>query len=237
MNRPQDSQLPTKSTSGDTTRKTPGEKATAKSKNYYLIAYNFVSAGLWAVVLGRTVLLATTRGYAVVYPELFEYVKYVQTLAVLEILHAAAGIVRTPLITTAMQVASRLLLVWGIGQFFQSTTMTSPAFSTMLLAWSATEVVRYTYFALIISLDGGVPAFLTWLRYNLFFVLYPLGISSECWLVYRSIEPARLRQPGLEYALITVLLIYVPGSYVLFTHMMAQRRKTMRSLKGSKKSQ
>lgn len=91
MNRPQDSQLPTKSTSGGTIRKTPEERATAKSKNYYLIAYNFLSAGLWAVVLGRVVLLATSKGYASVYAETFEYVKYVQTLAVLEILHAAVG--------------------------------------------------------------------------------------------------------------------------------------------------
>lgn len=91
MNRPQDSQLPTKSTSGDTTRKTPQEKTTAKSKNYYLIAYNLLSAGLWAGVLTRTVLLASTKGYASVYAETFEYVKYVQTLAVLEILHAAVG--------------------------------------------------------------------------------------------------------------------------------------------------
>lgn len=121
------------------------------------------------------------------------------------------GIVRTPLLTTAMQVASRLLLVWGVGHFFPSTTSTSAAYSTMLLAWSATEVVRYTYFALIISLAGAVPSFLTWLRYNTFFVLYPLGISSECWLVYRAIEPAKSLQPGLEYALIGVLLIYVPG--------------------------
>lgn len=115
--------------------------------------------------------------------------------------------------TTAMQVASRLLLVWGIGHFFTATTAASPAFSSMLVAWSATEVVRYSYFATIISF-GGVPDFLTWLRYNTFFVLYPLGISSECWLVYKAIEPAKQLQPGLEWALIGVLIIYIPGEIV-----------------------
>jgi very-long-chain (3R)-3-hydroxyacyl-CoA dehydratase len=37
-----------------------------------------------------------------------------QTAAVLEIFHAAAGLVRSPLTTTVQQVASRIFVVWGI---------------------------------------------------------------------------------------------------------------------------
>lgn len=110
-----------------------------------------------------------------------------------------------------MQVASRLLLVWGIGHFFPVTTAASPAFSSMLVAWSVTEVIRYGYFAINLRF-GGVPDALTWLRYNTFFVLYPLGISSECWLIWKAVEPAKAYGVGLEWALIGVLLIYVPGS-------------------------
>ena len=44
------------------------------------------------------------------------------------------GVVRAPVLTTVMQVASRFLLVWGIGQFFPATTAASPAFSSMLLS-------------------------------------------------------------------------------------------------------
>jgi very-long-chain (3R)-3-hydroxyacyl-CoA dehydratase len=39
---------------------------------------------------------------------------FVQSFAALEVLHAALGWVRSPVPTTAMQVASRLFLVWGI---------------------------------------------------------------------------------------------------------------------------
>lgn len=74
-----------------------------------------------------------------------------------------AGLVRAPLFTTAMQVASRLLLVWGIGYAFPQTTRFSPAYSSMLLAWSVTEVIRYGYFAL--ALSASVPRVWTWLRY------------------------------------------------------------------------
>lgn len=37
-----------------------------------------------------------------------------QSLAALEVAHAAAGLVRSPVFTTVQQVASRLFVVWGI---------------------------------------------------------------------------------------------------------------------------
>lgn len=48
-------------------------------------------------------------------------------------------------------------------------------------------------------------------RYNTFYVLYPLGISSEMWLVHKSIDPASKRNPLFRYILWAVLAIYVPG--------------------------
>ena len=91
-------------------------------------------------------------------------------------------------------------------------------------------VGRYSYF--VFTLSGlGVPKIWTWLRYNTFLILYPLGISSECWLVYQAIPLARQRNEGLGYALWAILAIYVPGSYVLFSHMLAQRRKIARQNK------
>jgi very-long-chain (3R)-3-hydroxyacyl-CoA dehydratase len=97
----------------------------------------------------------------------------------------------------------------------------------------------------------------------MFFVLYPLGISSEMWLVYSSIPTASKLNPLYGYVLWAILGIYIPGenpfrvhrllkpkrrickraligfaplrlivralgSYVLYTHMMAQRRRIMR---------
>jgi Protein tyrosine phosphatase-like protein, PTPLA len=68
--------------------------------------------------------------------------------------------------TTLMQVASRILLVWGIGYNFPQVVATSPAYSSMLFAWSVTEVVRYSYF--VFFLGGGVPSWLSWLRWVYF---------------------------------------------------------------------
>jgi very-long-chain (3R)-3-hydroxyacyl-CoA dehydratase len=128
-----------------------------------------------------------------------------------------------------MQVSSRLLLVWAIVHAYPAATSTSPFYSSMLTAWSVTEVIRYSYF--VFNLRGSVPDFLTWLRYNTFYVLYPLGITSEVALVWKASVSGEVGAP-VKWVLWGVLGVYVPGSYVLFTHMMAQRRKVLRGRGG-----
>ncbi len=61
----------------------------------YLILYNAVNAYLWHVVLARVLAtLVRTRGTSDTYAEVGAFTKWTQTVAVLEILHAALG---TPL--------------------------------------------------------------------------------------------------------------------------------------------
>ncbi|KAK5725772.1 hypothetical protein LTR15_003962 [Elasticomyces elasticus] len=244
MNRPEDSQQ----LAADKQDEKPVKVVPPSYRSLYLILYNFVSAILWSVVLGRSLLIAGLHGYGSVHAGVGEFTKWTQTLAALEIVHAAigtlcrlrsvhgmntdmvAGLVRAPLMTTVMQVASRFLLVWGVVFFFPTTTSQSRAYTSMLLAWSVTEVVRYSYFAISLGY-GKVPERLIWVRYNAFFALYPIGISSECWLVWQSRAPGVKRWgTRWEWFCWAVLFIYVPGAYILFTHMMAQRRKVMRSL-------
>jgi len=205
----------------------PRSASSSAGKTLYLSLYNFVSCILWATVLGRTALvLGLSRRPGSVYSVTGEFVKWTQTLAMVEVLHSVFGIVRAPVLTTAMQVASRFLLVWGIADQFPYTVSKSTAYSTMLLAWSCTEVVRYSYF--VFFLNGSVPSALQWLRYNTFFILYPMGIASEMWLVYKSITPAKKKDPMYEYGLWAILAMYIPGSYILYSHMMSQRRRVMR---------
>nr|POE74318.1 putative very-long-chain (3r)-3-hydroxyacyl-coa dehydratase [Quercus suber] len=239
MNRPADAQDPI---APGKQAEQPVETVPPSARSLYLIAYNAVSTMLWAVVLGRVVMITLLHGGGArsgfgsqaridwlggpnVYRGVGDFAKWTQTLAGLEVVHALIGLVRAPLLTTVMQVASRFLLVWGIVHFFPATAL-SPLYSTMLLAWSVTEVIRYSYFAVNLAY-GKVPAVLVWARYNAFFVMYPLGISSECWLVWLATVPAKFLYDGLDWVLYSILAIYVPGSYILFTHMMAQRRKSM----------
>jgi len=101
------------------------------------------------------------------------------------------------------------------------------AFLGCLAAWGITECIRYGYFALQ-CLGKSVPQWWTWLKYNTFFVLYPVGISSECTLVYLALQPAAKLYPLYYWFLVALLCVYVPGSYILYSHMMSQRRRVMR---------
>ncbi|KAF7585232.1 hypothetical protein BBP40_011612 [Aspergillus hancockii] len=211
----------------------------------YLLAYNAASFTLWATCTLRGVYLLATNPPADI-PAIFNDIYWpllatTQTLAVLEILHSLLGIVRAPLTTTAMQVASRLLLVWGIMFLFHeqgdgqgivgassgAVKVGDYAFLGCLSAWGVTECIRYFFFALQV-LGAGVPSFLSWLRYNTFYVLYPLGITSECVMVVTALKPAAEFSPLYRWFLIAVLGIYVPGSYILYTHMIAQRKKALK---------
>jgi len=56
----------------------------------------------------------------------------------------------------------------------------------MILAWSTTEVIRYAFYTLSLARNT-VPGVLVYLRYTTFYILYPLGASSEALLILASL--------------------------------------------------
>ncbi|KAI9367322.1 tyrosine phosphatase-like protein [Aspergillus egyptiacus] len=227
----------------------------------YLLAYNAIAFFLWVTCTIRAVRLlinqSITNKLTFDLTELFaetysSLLLPAQSLAVLEILHSLFGLVRAPLVTTAMQVASRLFVVWGIlypfheqgsgkgivgGEGGIGNNQTGDfAYLGCLLAWGVTECIRYGYF--VMQVNGGaetVPGWWNWLRYNTFYVLYPIGISSECTLAYKALPNAAELHPLYYWFIVAVLVIYVPGSYVLYTHMIKQRRKSAKGKTDPKK--
>ncbi|EPQ56974.1 PTPLA-domain-containing protein [Gloeophyllum trabeum ATCC 11539] len=170
----------------------------------------------------------------------------VQSFAVLEVVHVLLGWVKSALPTTAVQVASRLILVWGIAERFEEAR-TSPFYATMLLSWASTEIIRYSYYALSLLSSPTSPApfkvtipyWLTYLRYTTFYVLYPTGAGSEAFCMYATlpksnpISGAWVQQMlwgrwGVEdWVRAALFVIWWPGLYVMYTHMMRQRRKVL----------
>lgn len=160
----------------------------------------------------------------------------VQTLATLEVVHVLLGLVRSPLPTTVIQVSSRLILVWGIVARFPNTHI-NPFYTTMLLAWSLTEVIRYSYY--VLSLAGAqVPFWLTWLRYTTFYFLYPLGAGSEALVALSTIpewKNGRYTNWSPEaWAKAAMVLIWIPGLCIMYSHMLQMRRKVLGRGKGQK---
>ena len=68
-------------------------KPASTANKAYLIFYNSVSALLWSVVLGRTVMLLGLHGPEYVYPNVGEFTKWTQTLAGLEVMHSLLGMI------------------------------------------------------------------------------------------------------------------------------------------------
>jgi very-long-chain (3R)-3-hydroxyacyl-CoA dehydratase len=198
----------------NTSSKPVGGATAAESplKTGYLVLYNATSALLWTTVLTRTITLAAARGPGAVHAGVGDWTKWTQTLALLEVAHALLGVVRAPLATTVMQISSRLLLVWAIVHPFPHLARENAAYTTMLLAWSATEVIRYTFFTLTKAV-GAAPDPLVWLRYSSFLVLYPVGITSECLMIWAAVPEARKLRQEYAWGLYAILAIYVPGKW------------------------
>lgn len=68
----------------------PKPKGTTAAQNY-LLAYNAASALLWTAVLGRVTLLVPLVGITNVFGGVDDFVRWVQTLALAEVAHAAFG--------------------------------------------------------------------------------------------------------------------------------------------------
>lgn len=202
----------------------------------YLYVYNLLSTSLWSIVFVNTLL-----GFYVGQPYLFEltnkFTTVVQCCAVLEIFNAIVGYVKAPIFTTTIQVLSRFLVVIGIFQLLPN----SPAnvhwvYMTLCLSWSITEVLRYGFYASKLYSPDEVPPFLVWCRYSLFVVLYPSGVASEVTMIYMSLPEAD-KVFGSYYLgfLKLVLLIYLPGLFILYSYMLQQRKKVLGQEQKNKK--
>ena len=138
-------------------------------------------------------------------------------------------------------VASRLLVVWLI--FVPCEDVQNSWVATLaILSWCCVEVPRYLYYALN-SLNAA-PFVLTWIRYSLFFILYPTGISGEVLSMWKSL-PFFLNNPtytiampnkwnialSLYSTIVVFLVIYVWGSPTMYTHMIKQRNKALSKAK------
>ena len=157
-------------------------KKTSPLTNGYLLLYNSTSLALWGTLTARLCLLLSPLGpqtdISSIYDALFPLLRITQSLALLEILHSLFGLVRASVVTTAMQVASRIVVVWGVMHLFSEQAVGVEngilgggevqlgdwGFIGCLGAWGVTECIRYGFFTLQLS-GLEAPKWLLWLRY------------------------------------------------------------------------
>ncbi|CAA0807633.1 Very-long-chain (3R)-3-hydroxyacyl-CoA dehydratase PASTICCINO 2 [Striga hermonthica] len=211
-------------------------------RRIYLALYNWILFLGWSHVLYLAVSTLRSSGPHSVYAAVETPLLLAQSAALVEILHSLAGIVRSPVTATLPQVASRLYVTWGILYSFPETR-THFLVGSVVVSWSITEIIRYSFFGLKETF-GFAPSLLLWLRYSTFLLLYPAGIASEVGLIYNALPYMRrsgkysVRMPNkwnfsfdYYYNALLVLGFYVPGSPHLYGYMLGQRKKALSKVK------
>ncbi|KAL0124785.1 hypothetical protein PUN28_006562 [Cardiocondyla obscurior] len=205
----------------------------------YLVSYNLAQTLGWSYILYLIVqhYIQPSSG-STLWDKTKLPVVVFQNAALLEIIHAAIGIVRSNVIVTTFQVFSRVMLVVGVILATPYTyAAASPGLPLALTAWSITEIIRYSYY--FANIIGIVPNILTWLRYTFFIGLYPLGVTGELLCFYAAVKYASVNPDSWSYVLpnkwnftfsylyflIIIMLVYIPGFPQLYLHMFKQRSK------------
>ncbi|GMI34280.1 hypothetical protein TrCOL_g3081 [Triparma columacea] len=218
-------------------------------KDLYLIGYNAACAAGWAYVLYLATCVVFASGVPcchhevlasleTVYlepPLLKETLIVVQSAALLEIVHAALGLVRSPVVVTAMQVMSRIVALFAV--VYSPVSQAHYGSGLMIFGWSLVEVPRYAfYLAALITGDAtkGTPYPLFYLRYSLFYVLYPLGITGEMFTFYNTTyDPDFISAfpsfgPYLSWFYLITMLVYIPGGPFMYMNMVGNRKSAFR---------
>ncbi|XP_055339758.1 very-long-chain (3R)-3-hydroxyacyl-CoA dehydratase hpo-8-like isoform X2 [Paramacrobiotus metropolitanus] len=167
--------------------------------------------------------------YASVNPAL----QFFQTLAVAEIVHAAVGFVKSSPLLTGFQVFSRVFVVWAVLDY-SVEARDSVGFPMLLICWTLAEMTRYAFYAAnLINMDAPV---LTWLRYTMFIVLYPIGITGELLATWQSMNKIVEKRPycysdnavnWVWYVYVGLMLTYIPVFPKLYLYMLHQRKKVL----------
>merc|ERR1712243_132719 len=158
-----------------------------------------------------------------------------QTGALLEILHAGLGLVRSSVQVTVQQVWSRVYVTWLI-LYMLPPSQLSVGFPLLLFAWTITEIIRYSMYT--INLISTPPYFLTWLRYTFFIIAYPTGVTGELLCSYWGMLYANAKAVGsitlpnklnitfsFPLVILGIMLLYIPLFPPMYLHMFGQRKK------------
>lgn len=216
----------TASSSGTRGLKRGGRKSVGPWVTTYLVLYNVLSALAWGYfgyAFIRSFLSMGVHNLGLTARATVPTLAYVQTGAVLEVLHVLLGWVPSQLLSTTVQIASRLFVVWLPAYWMQLGSEVPLGYALIAVAWTLSDLTRYIYY--VGSLLGRTPYVLTWLRYTLFLGLYPMGTLGEMYLIARASAVFGEMRLWYRWVLLGLLAIYPFGFLFMYAHMRKQRAK------------
>lgn len=203
--------------------------------NLYLFLYNLLQACGWGIALIKVLSnFMCTKSVNSAYASAGELICLLQSLALLETIHGAIGIVPNGMLFPLLQWIGRTHVVVAVAHGIEEVQDNKSIF-IIFVAWCITEVVRYPNYAL--NCFGTSPYILTYLRYTLFIVLYPTGFLSELWLMYKALPFIKKKNlyeglfAGLPFsfsAFVLAMICVYPFIFPkMYLHMFKQRRSKL----------
>mgnify|MGYP005849365027 CR=1 FL=1 len=189
----------------------------------YLISYNVLLLLAWAIFF----IWQITHGF-VIDKISITILNIAQVAALLEIFHAKKGWVKSPVFTTALQISSRVFVLFWLNVIPEAQQIKIFGISGITIvsvAWSVTEIIRYSYYAT--SLLNKEIKLLTFLRYTLFIVLYPLGITGEAMIMLSVLKWNNYDFSIVNFVVAVVMVSYLPFFPKLYGYMWQQRKKKL----------
>ncbi|CAF5060359.1 unnamed protein product [Rotaria magnacalcarata] len=143
----------------------------------WLLFYNLFQFMAYLWVFTRLIMHFISNGHFNNGYKLVENpIKLCQSLSVLEIVHPLIGFTKGDWFSPLMQFSGRNLILFIVINFNQQIKL-SPFISYLFLVWSCVELYRYPYYGIrLLNKDNRI---ITWLRYTIWIVLYPLGAFLE----------------------------------------------------------
>ncbi|KAG8371423.1 hypothetical protein BUALT_Bualt13G0086100 [Buddleja alternifolia] len=194
-------------------------------KNLYLFFYNLFQAFGWALSLFRILSnLFSTKSVNGAYSSAGELICLLQALAFLEVIHGAIGIVPSGVLLPLMQWGGKTHFLFAIVQRIHEEqsryrkVQELPSVFMTFVIWSLSEMIRYSHYA--VNCMGSSPDWITWIRYNAFIFLYPLGIfPGEMWIMYKAlpfIKKENLHADTFPLSYYSFVVVCMHSSLLLF---------------------
>ncbi|SCO93734.1 protein tyrosine phosphatase-like protein, putative [Plasmodium malariae] len=212
-------------------------------KNKFLLIYNVVCCALWIIIFFVTLQYVFNKEkYSIktFWPTYKNLITITQSLAIFEILFTITGLIKSVVSLVTTQVCSRLFVVYLIFNYLPGNNKWK---FPCLIAWAIIDAIRYLFYSL--NLLNVHPHILISLRNKLPLILYPIGITSEIVCTISSLKnihstpylrsfpysmPNNLNfQIDIYYFCIFVLILYIPGSVLLYIAAMKKSKKHIKS--------
>uniref|UniRef100_UPI00398E8A47 very-long-chain (3R)-3-hydroxyacyl-CoA dehydratase 1 isoform X2 n=1 Tax=Pristiophorus japonicus TaxID=55135 RepID=UPI00398E8A47 len=155
----------------------------------WLTFYNITMTAGWLVLAVAMIRFSyQKRTHKGLYRNIQKTLKFFQTFALLEIIHCAAGIVRTSVLVTGVQVMSRIFMVWFVVHSIRPI-QNEESVVLFLVTWAVTEITRYSFYTF--NLLNHLPYFIKWARSwprSLFAYLCCCSLLALLWQPMKGID-------------------------------------------------